>query len=172
MADLDDFLRKAAEKRKQRQQNVAPPASRRPETIRPTSSAPQSNAPYQRYSPNLDRAEIVEAEVIEPETVVVHGVHLRSNVPQSQHLAQQIDLADDRMLGHVKEVFEHRVGHLKQQSGKAGQLRTDRQSMTNEETVVVRSPENQIGKDLLRMLSQPQALKVAFIASEIFNRKF
>lgn len=161
MSDLEDFLRKAAERRKQKVQGNASPSKPRP---RPPSPPPVP--PPQRREPLIadsDYERQMQAQPLSPHSIG----QLRSNLPKQNHLAEVVDQADERMVDHVNQVFVHEVGHLAQ-----GVKANEQQTVTDVETRVQRSPENIVGKEVLKYLSNPQTIRAAFIASEIFQRKF
>ncbi|MFO0922306.1 MAG: hypothetical protein U0905_07445 [Pirellulales bacterium] len=159
MADLDDFLRRAAELRKQKQGAKAQP-------VRP------SQVPV---TAEIIDAEIIEPEVIEAEILSDTNISKRSfetHIPKNDRLAREVEQADDKMVSHVKQVFEHNVGHLKgggKKEKKGGPKRIQPETPSepkSQNTVPVEQ------SDLLQMLANPQTVRLAFIASEIFKTKF
>ncbi len=167
MADLEDFLRQAAERRRMKQAGQGSSKQRGPANP-PKPRPPVIEPPKNDWSEPI----LLEAEVIEPIASGIYADSLPSNIPSPQHLAKGIEQADEKMLGHVKDVFEHRVGKLGSKPKRPKPAKPKRESMSNEETAVIRSPENTVGKDLMQLLSNPKSIRAAFIASEIFGRRF
>ncbi len=183
MADLEDFLRKAAERRMQRQQGGG--ASR---PVAPSPN-PQSNQPPPLRQDLAPYEEILEPEILEPEIIepVVIAKPVRPAPPPQQRISDTpttastrnrpsnvsagVDQADEKMASHVKSSLDHQIGKIDKRK-KPGKLAKKSESVTNEITMVNRGQANIVGEDLLSMLRQPQTLKTAFIASEIFKRKF
>lgn len=162
--DLNDFLRQAAARREARKRTEAqstPPAQPIPQSRpAPPSTPPKSfQAPPPRKSIASPRVE------------------------------SSIEKADRQREAHRHEVFgkQDAANKSKQQSSKAGHSKTpkapsqikqptnQRVSEANASNVpsVVQSHTTAIdNQQLLELLRNPQSLKMAFIASEIFGRKF
>ena len=162
MADLEDFLRKAAQRRREKVQRSGPAKSPAPSRGTPISLAPDANAPEERVR-SLARGEVAydEGRSAGP---------IRALPPA--HLAEVVDHADERMSEHLSHVFQHEVGHLRGDVEKRTDASKKQSNMSNEETSVHRAPENLAGRQLLEYLANPQSIRVAFLASEIFQRKF
>ncbi len=167
MNDLEKFLQQAAERLAQKlNEGQKPSPPRPPVTQRP---APRAVRSAERRPPPLE-AEIIEAEVIEPDRFSDRrelGPNPLSNIDTRPELAQRISQTDERMLGHLHDVFDHEVTQLRQassalnQGGPKGE--TDRSIDLQKRSMDV-SP-------LVKMLRQPDTLRAAFLASEIFKTK-
>lgn len=150
--DLEKFLQQAAERLAQKAGNrgTAP--------ARPSSPTP-SPRPYSQRPP---QAEVVTAEVIDTGSRLGNlresGPDPLSTIDTRPSLAQDISQADERMLDHVHQVFDHQLSNLK-----AASSSLDAQSSPHQNRAV----ENPI----VEMLRNPNSLRNAFIASEIFKRK-
>jgi hypothetical protein len=109
--EIRQFLRGAAKDRPaggQRPQQVAPPRGGRPMPQRINRPARPAVAP-------------VEAEIVAAEPV---GLREQLEAKKSRTLGSSLQKkksrADDKMAGHVREVFEHRLGSLEGTPGAAG----------------------------------------------------
>ncbi len=166
MSNLEDFLRQAAERRKQRERGGQQPSN---------VQKPLADRPPNMYQPQILQAELViEPEIIEPEIVIdVSDRHLKSlkpTLPKTNRLAKEIDQADEKLEGRQKQVFDHQVGQLgKSKKPKSKAKPQTKRLSDNQPTleIAVDKP----GDEVLEMLRHPQSLRVAFIASEIFTRK-
>jgi hypothetical protein len=166
MSNLEDFLRQAAERRKQRERSGQQPGQAQP---------PQQNRPSNVYQPQILQAELViEPEIIEPEIISsVSERHLKPLAPtlsKTDRLAKDIDQADEKMAGRMNQVFDHQVGKL----GKPKKAKPQSKAKTPRLSDNQPPPEIAVDRpadEVLEMLRQPQSLRVAFIASQIFNRK-
>ena len=161
--DLERFLQQAAERLKQKMEQgnkprPAPQPTKQPPPVRQAERVRQTleSAPV--------HGEIVEAKLAgqQPEL----GPNPLSNIDTRSHGPTDVDYADERMSGHLQEVFDHDVMQLQKASsalgGGAGQSGKGSQVTTRQHDV---SP-------LVQMLRNPATLRSAFIASEIFARKF
>lgn len=154
--DIEEFLRRAAERRKQQQGGgqKRPPAQRQPEPpprqtiserdlVKPASNFPAAKLPsigeesvadhVQRY---LDVSDIVE--------------HV-------DHLAEDIEQADERMESHLDQVFDHDVGKLGSKKSATDELLADDKS-------------NPIAGNLLKMLQNPDSVRQAIMIAEVLKR--
>lgn len=156
--DLERFLQQAAERLKQKldqanqpaQPPKPPPPVRQAERARPVLQAEPAD-------------EVLEAQVIElPRSA---GANPLSNLDTRPALAQQIGLADERMAGHLQEVFDHPVSKIKQASAA---LEDSSVAIAGSSEVRVRAKQS---SPMVEMLRNPQTLRAAFIASEIFARR-
>lgn len=199
MSELEKFLQQAAERLAQKLNEVQQPrqgqppkqaggAGQRPRGNQPASNLPPANSPpvagrpqprrpqSQRLSQTAMRtaerippqAEIIEAEILSNLTPRELGPNPLSSLDTRPALAQQISQADERMSGHVRDVFDHQVSQLRAPSGALGQGAVQ----GNIQAGVDLQRRQMDVSPLLKMLRQPQTLRAAFIASEIFKRKF
>lgn len=150
--DLERFLQQAAERLAQKAGNRGA-ASPRPSASLP-SAARQNSA-----QPPL--AEVVTAEVIDTGSRLGNlresGPDPLSTIDTRPALAQDISQADERMLDHVHQTFDHQLSNLKAASS----------SLSTQTSKTNRPSESPI----VEMLRNPNSLRNAFIASEIFKRK-
>jgi len=182
--DLEDFLRKAAERRKKRQQpggpatpvstNPEPPA--RPEPIAVQEKPRESSTPVETLGPRI-----------------------QSNIHASSLLTKEIDQADDRIRARIHSQFDNSVSTIDQgrttqtketsSSSQSGKKKSSKQTKkeaaaspknaissfeeSRNDMTIERSASKMINPDsMLELLKDPQTLRTAFIASQIFERKF
>jgi hypothetical protein len=181
--DLEEFLRKAAERRQARQQSggitKAVPA---------TPEAPANPQP-------------VTAPVEQRETL---GPRLQSNIHPTSLLTKEIDQADDRIRARIHSQFDNSVSTIDTgRTTKSNESQSSNQttnqpskkkaSKQNKKESVAPPPEKSLSSfeesrndmtiersaskmistgSMLELLRNPQTLRTAFIASQIFERKF
>lgn len=160
--DLERFLQQAAERLKQKLEQAAPPPQ-----------APPPRAPVrqaERARPVLN-AEIIDAEILDTDLLEksqrAMGSNPLSSLDTRPALAQHIGQTDERMKGHMQEVFSHDVMGLPQASDT---LKTGGSNQTNVRSEVTKRS-HQVSP-LVDMLRSADTLRAAFIAGEIFARKF
>jgi hypothetical protein len=165
--DLERFLQEAAERLAQKVNQAQKPkqAARPPQ--RPVQ--PPSVRRAERAPPRLD-PEIVDAEIIEPYGTANRrelGPDPLSNIDTRPELAQVISNADEKMSGHLHDVFDHDVMALKQ----ASSALTHNSGGETDKKIDLQQRQRSVSP-LVDMLRQPKTLRAAFIASEIFKPKF
>ncbi len=162
--DLERFLQQAAERLAEKL-NQGQAGQPRPQ---PRPAASVRRAERTRIDPDILDAEIVDAELVQPANTRELGPNPLSNIDTRRKLAQEIDQADERMAHRIHEDLDHDLVQLKDAS-KALE-RHDGDSSSGEVSYVERRV-NSVSP-LVDMLRQPETLRAAFIASEIFRRKF
>lgn len=154
--DIEEFLRRAAARRQQRQaQQPQRPAFRPPdiEIIEP-----------------VVEADIVEATPAE-ESVAEHVSHY---LPSSEfgdrerRLGEEIALADEHLKSHLSQVFEHHIGDLGEvtpavQLAPEGTVGEDVPQVTQRD---ISSRANEI----VQMFRSPKSMRQAILLSEIMHR--
>ena len=149
--DLEKFLQQAAERLAQKAGNRNAPS-------RPSNSLPSAT----RNQPQPPVAEVVTAEVVESSpqfgNLRESGPDPLSTIDTRPGLAQNISQADERMLDHVHQVFDHKLSNLKAAS-----------SSLRAQPALDNTP--QPVNPIVEMLRNPNTLRAAYIASEIFKRK-
>jgi hypothetical protein len=96
------------------------------------------------------------------------GPNPLSNIDTRPGLAQQISQTDERMQGHLQQVFGHEVSqlHAASKTLNPSAVRGAIENNTDlQRRIMDVSP-------LVKMLRQPDTLRAAFLASELFRRKF
>ena len=167
--EVEEFLRRAAQRRAQVE------AQARAAQGQAAAPRPSAQAPKRRLVQQADPlivlqpvdAQVVEAELAESGDRLGAGVaqHMRGMSSASEHsvkFASQVDLADDDMDAHLRQVFDHKLGSLKSTP------------ITNA-TGAAASPSLQLvatatQTNLLRMLRTPTGMRDAIIISEVLRR--
>lgn len=159
--DLERFLQQAAERLKQKMNQADQPAP----PPRPKPPVRQAERARPNFQADLDDSEILEAELLES-AERGPGPNPLSNLDTRPGLGQHIDLTDERLADRLHEVFDHQVGGIKpvSASSPSGSHSTSRGS-----EVTIRQHDV---SPLVAMFRQADSLRAAFIASEIFARKF
>ena len=175
--DIEEFLRKAAERRKQQQQNrqrgpapsdrvreiieqdvevvqpveIVKPAQRKKQLVR---NKPQQRKQLVQPKPQRD---------LSHESV---SDHVRSHIDSSsisehaEHLGERIQDADDRIAARLHRKFDHDVSKL-----------DDLPSVQDDVVATVTKEEiSGVAKDLLHMLRNPKTIRQAIMVSEILKR--
>ncbi len=151
--DIEEFLRRAAERRKEQlQQRKQPPAQR----------------PQQRLEEVISEVEIVDEGPRPTRPTREQGVaeHVRSYINTSdisdhaEHLGERIQNVDERVAGRLEKKFDREVARL-----------DDGNSVTDQShSVADRQQAFPVSQDLIQMLSSPQSLRQAILVSEILRR--
>jgi len=188
--DLEEFLRKAAERRRARQQSGNAPAPSQ-------GSAPSQPSTPIASTPSFSDSKVVPTilEPIAPEPRQGLGPRLQSNIHPESILAEDIDQADDRVRARVHQQFDHSGSSLdkdrttksnnpslpkKKDSKKKTQnllqdkpLAVSSYEESRNDMTIERSASKMIATgSMMELLRDPQTLRTAFIASQIFERKF
>lgn len=158
--DIEEFLRKAAERRKQ--QGAAPPAANPPPAAQPA-PARQSPAPQRANLP--PRQAPVEAEVVRPQRLgsgvaqhVRQHINTKDIVEHVSHLGEEVAEADDKLEKRIHQKFDAGMGNLAGDRKSAAPLAPVAQAGT--------VPPN----ELLNLLRNPRTLRQAILISEILKR--
>lgn len=162
--DLERFLQQAAERLAQKvnQQNQPRP--------RPARSMPTRQAERAPLNPEIVDAEIVEAEVIPDRQRRESGPNPLSNLDTRPGLAEIVSQADESMSEHIHQALDHDLGNLGSASAALDKTPGDNLLESQVSSQVDRR-EKQISP-MIAMLRNPDSLRAAFIASQIFDRKF
>ncbi len=162
--DLEEFLKQAALRRQQRQQQrgnrepVAPP--------KPQASSPQTPRLVQQES--IPAAQLVDEKKPYQPTVI----NLSSSLP-SATLAGGVDQADERMQAHLKEAFQHELGSLRPSETKVTKKKAKKEQRLLETPATppeVQPTAKVSSASLIAQLRDPQSLRMAIIAHEIMKR--
>lgn len=170
MSDLEKFLQQAAQRMKERQAGGTPPRPQPPPAQPARPQQPRKNPRPQNQPP---MAEIVDAEVVTSNRRELGPDRLSTIDTRPTPGTNDVNQADERMASHVQQVFDHGVGQLSQQAVIKVPEPTA-SSQANDQSN--RKTEVQTQQMELHWLSEtfrnPNTLRAAFIASEIFRRKF
>lgn len=158
--EIEEFLRRAAQRRAQGGAAPAPPAPAAPPPAPPRSLV----------------AEVLEAEVVEDaeqrggimrgESVGSHvSQHLdtRATTERLAHLGEDVGQSDDRMESHLHQYFEHKLGDL-------GGVTSAAEDSTLDPDSPAGRPAQQQPAGIMQWLASPESLQQAIILGEIFNR--
>lgn len=166
MADnIDDFLRRAAERRQQRAGKAAP-SPPPPQRSEPPPRQLKASPP-----PTEARQQVSEG----PRPVQQPPAQLHSSIESRQALAQSVESADDVMREHLQNVFVHQLGNIpgKQQSSSGPVTRSPKpDNLKPAERPAEEAPTASLAQLVVAALRDPQTTKIAFVASEIFKRRF
>ncbi len=157
--DIEEFLRRAAERRKQQLQGQAPAQQR------PSQQRPSQQRPSQQRQEVISEVEIVEAA---PRPKREQGIaeSVRSHINTSdiaehaEHLGERIQNVDERVADRLGQKFDREVAHLHD-----GEMVTDQA-----QPQAGLSPASPAAEELIQMLSSPQTLRQAILVSEILRR--
>lgn len=171
--NLEDFLRRAAERKQQRkqQQPNAKPTSAQPGVPVNSYSPPPPPKPVNRQSDQRSVGGQQKAANAKPQK---QPKKFESSFQLRPYLAPQVENRDDQMQEHLHQMFDHNVGQLTG-NRKTPQTPVTRSPKPNEiaDTELVNVvTENSLAQQVLQAFRNPQSAKLAFVMSEIFQRKF
>ena len=163
--DIEEFLRRAAERRKQAQQGGGG-GQQRPPAQRPPAQRPAPPPPRQTISSRDIVSNRTQFPEQQPHSIGEESIdeHVRRHIDVSDivehvdHLAEEIEQADERMDAHLDQVFDHEVGS-KIGSGKGA---------TDELKRATRN--NSAAQDLLKLLQSPATVRQSIMIAEILKR--
>ncbi|QDV24097.1 hypothetical protein [Aureliella helgolandensis] len=173
---LEQAARRLAEKIEQSQNPGRPAPRPRPQ--------PTRQQERQRLDPDIVDAEIVEAKVVSSNPREL-GPDRLSKLDTRKKADSDVDQADERMSSHLHDVFDQDdVMHLQKDAHALkpeSNTRSSRSSVKHETSPgEVRSTQgnnsvqrrNRSVSPMIEILRQPETLRAAFIAGEIFRPKF
>ena len=166
--DLEKFLQQAAERLRDKIQQ-SQPQQRSPQT-------PPPIRPSQRVSQSRPaEPQVIEATIALPRQMgddPLSSIDTRPSVGHEMrnHLAEEITHSDERLAGRVHQVFDHSISTLPTASNALQPMAGKSTDQTN--TAVEVNRRGRMSSPFLRMLRKPDTLRAAFIAGEIFRRKF
>lgn len=165
-AEIEDFLRQARGQQ---------PAPAKPPPPEPPRQAPQRPA---RQAQPARQGRVVEAqpaqEDIRPGQGFGRGVsqHVQEHITRDSistrdaHLADSIELADERVERHLEEVFDHDLGRLEH----VEHVDTSISEGTDAMEIVEEADPLAAAKRIRQMLGSSESIREVFIASEILKR--
>lgn len=164
--DLEKFLQQAAERLQEKILQSQPQnrSQQTPPPIRPSQRPPQYSEPR-----------VIEAPIVPPLQLGDDPLSSIDNRPSittamRSRLAEEISQTDERVAGRVQQVFDHSVSTLRTASHALQSNAQVTVDQTNSAVEVNRR--GRMASPFLRMLRKPDTLRAAFIAGEIFRRKF
>lgn len=168
--DIEEFLKIAAQRRQQQKAGgqpvppaqpkpVPPPAQQPPAKRRPPvfqqpagqKQAPRKQAPSEGTVRQISRQSVNEH--------VRQHLDTSDVVSRAERLGEVVGLADEKMEGHLHEVFDHSVVSLKQEKQSEQRTRASSSRATSK-----------IAAELHAMLRSPTSVRHAIILSEILKR--
>jgi len=166
-SDLEKFLQQAAERLRDKiQQSQQPQRSQQtPPPVKPRHQLSQSRA----NEPRVIEATVVPRQLGDDP---LSSIDTRPSVAREMrnHLAENISQTDERVSGRMIQVFDHTVSTLPSASNALQSNAPKTADQTNSAVEVNRR--GRMASPFLRMLRKPDTLRAAFIAGEIFRRKF
>ncbi|MCA9126905.1 MAG: hypothetical protein KDB22_07465 [Planctomycetales bacterium] len=165
--DLEKFLQQAAERlanKLDEARRPAPAAKKNKPPVRQQERSAGQGKPRPASQPMRPSGEVVDAVVLDPNPREL-GPDPLSNIDTRPGLAREIDQADERMAKFIHDELDHKVTSVRDASA----------ALQDGNSSGVRSSVKKRQRDvspLIAMLRQPATLRAAFIASEIFQRKF
>ena len=170
--DLDEFLKQAALRRQQRQQqrtNSAPAMPSPPPQTRAT--PPTRSAPPPRLQPQEPIPAAQVSEFSKPYEPTVGN--LSSSLP-SASLGGTIDRAEERLQNQLRTSFQNEIGNLRPTETKPSQKKKAKKEQRLQETPAAPAEVQPTAKvssaSLVAQLRDPQSLRMAIIAHEIMKR--
>lgn len=148
--DIEDFLRKAAERRAQAQRAAQGGGQPQPAPQRQARPAPQRQQRQQSRPSQAVSAEVVAAEAVPRDISRLHA-------QQEQKASQEAQAA---VAADIHEKFDHQLGRL---SG------SQDDNAVVDATIQV-SPQDDFANQLVSMLRQPASLRAAIILKEVLER--
>lgn len=182
--DIEEFLRKAAERRKQQQaekQGQRPPA-KRPD--RPVNRSPADDQPWKRQPPRsrparpeiVEAVEVFEDDIVEAQPVTPrdpqNGNNLRRTVSNVQsHIDTSKIARHAEGLGSLKAQTTDDVDEVKRKFDR-GAKKFDSRHTTRDNTddAIVGQDISALATDLIQMLRDPKSVRQAILVSEILRR--
>ena len=162
--EIDSFLQRAAQRRGV--QPVQEVEILEPEVIEKAAPRRLVEA-IEAQPPPLKSAADDARQVVRPDAVAQHA----------EQLGSKVDLADEKIEGHLHEVFDHKLGSLADTSGEsphdAQHIAQGTDSQVWESTASKRQRDESstdLAQDIAAMLRNPSSLKDAIILTEIFRR--
>ena len=172
--DLDEFLKQAAQRRQQRQKQRSdrPPVVQSNESSRPNQSQRPTPTPRLEQQDPIPTAKVVEYN--QPYTPTVGNLSASLPSSSTSGVSDSVDQADERMQSHLKEVFQHEIGNLRQSDPKRSSKKKQKKEPQLQETPATPAEIQPTAKvssaSLIAQLRDPQSLRMAIIAHEIMKR--
>jgi len=163
--EIEQFLKRAGERQGERLKRESP--------VKPVQRPPKQTA--KQAPKQTPRQPTREASVaVEPlpqrsfdsvaSSVEKHLGHRGGLEARSQHLAEDISLADEHMEDHLRRAFNRKVGTLGESKPSGSQPATD------SVPAATTADRSDVGLALAGMLANPQTLKQMIVLNEILRR--
>ena len=160
--DIEEFLRRAAERRKQQQGGKSTPqAPPQPQARQPQPPPPP---PRPRVPQPIEPVEVVELtnRDIQRESVADHvqsHINTQDIASHAEHLGDKIAHVDENVERRLNKRFDRDLSAL-----------DERPSIQSQETSATVDPVSPIAEDLVDMLTNPKSIRQAILVNEIFKR--
>ena len=184
--EIEEFLRRAAEKRRQRLKGDSPaqqqpPAQQRPPAPRPqptqaqppVRTEPPASRTLEKSQSDVHDAHDAQGDAYAGDSVsehVAHHIDTTRFAERGSHMAEKIGLADEKMEAHLHETFDHDEGHTLGRLGTSigGSGLAQEQQLASDLT-----PET-VGVDIVgqirQMLKDPNSIRQAILLKEVLDR--
>lgn len=179
--ELDDFLRQAAQRRQQRQQQRAQVGKATPANPSEQPTARNQRSASQPSSPLPRNANPATSDANARIGTPPPSVRTLEPTISNRHVQSDLSYADERMEGHLKEVFRSE-GSFKSLSDSCGQSNdfsassnyspADNKASSESPTGAPASKAMVSSGDLIFQLRHPQTLRLAIIAHEVLRRPY
>jgi hypothetical protein len=164
--DIEEFLRRAAERRKkQLKQKQGGDVGQPPQPpLRTPAQPPRVQQPPRKLVISDDQIEVVRkrSQDLRNESVTDHVArHIdSSNISEhASHLAEDLEQTDERLEERLHDKFDRDLGSLK-----------DRQPLEQAAQVTAARKVSPVANDLVRMLKSPKTVRLAIILAEVLKR--
>jgi len=156
MDEIEEFLRRAAQRRQQQPAQPQPPQQ------------PQQPArPFQQEPLYVEAEEVLDVEIVEPD-LASHHLQTTDYSERTSHLAEDISHTDERTETHLHKAFDHRVGSLDDSddalTGAIEHL--DEFSYDQPDGQY----ENRFVSNLVKLFKSPDSIAQAIVMKEIIDR--
>lgn len=173
--DIEEFLKMAAQRRQQQKQNAGgqqavPPQQPAPAQQPPARKPPVQRPTAQRRPPALQQPAVQKkrpqpaqpVRQLSQQSVSDHvRQHLdtRDIVAHAENLGEEVGLADEKLEGHLHDVFDHSVSRMENQKQSSGETIASSNRNTS-----------RIAAELHAMLRSPKSVRQAIVLAEILKR--
>ncbi|REK12753.1 MAG: hypothetical protein DWQ37_11020 [Planctomycetota bacterium] len=167
-SEIEEFLRRANERRKEKARRAAPQQQQRPQPAQRSEPAPRSDRPLQPAASEepLD-VQPLEHSFDSVATSVQKHFSSQKREEYVDHLAEEISQADEEMERHLHEAFDHTLGSLRSRSQEPDP-HADADADSHALKVDKSSPST--AKAMAGLLANPQSIKQAVLLKEILER--
>ena len=169
--EIADFLKQAKNRAQAREAGGGATQAVKAEVVKRERQQPRAKAKPDRPAVRtLAKREPVSAEVISPNESV--GGHVQRHIvkgglsQRDAHLGARVGESDERLEGHLSQIFDHQIGQLKHLDGPTGHVDQGTDSEAYERHTVESAQVAQIRA----MLASPQQTGTAILLAEILRR--
>lgn len=156
-AEIEDFLRQARGGGQQPQARAAAPPAPPAAPRRVVEAEPVAREPGKNFGRGL--AEHVEQHIGRD-----------SISTRDAHLAESVEMADERVEHHLEEVFDHDVGHLAHVDDTDTSISEGTDEASYEKAPTSSTVQTATAKRIIEMLKSPNGVRDVLIAAEVLKR--